>query len=150
MGNVLRIKSARKLRQLSSQGQPSWPTHQLRPRPPRLRRIILNFLKGNWVGLLLLAADLSGYWYDRSFLLQDLHFNGCDGLVALPGGFEAFPRHCVDLPVLNALFRVFCLLRQAYKVLQSSFFLIKKKKKKKKQYHNFKLIKYKFFHCLLT
>merc|ERR1712240_298420 len=26
---------------------------------------------------------------DGSFLLQDLHFNGCDGLVALPGGFEA-------------------------------------------------------------
>merc|ERR1712240_828533 len=26
---------------------------------------------------------------DRSFLLQDLHFNGCDGLVAFPGGFEA-------------------------------------------------------------
>merc|ERR1712240_275913 len=73
----------------------------------RLRRIILNFLKGNWVGWLLLAADLSGYWYDRSFLLQDLHFNGCDGLVALPGGFEAFPRHCVVLPVLNALFQSF-------------------------------------------
>merc|ERR1712240_345335 len=103
-------------------GQPSRPTHQLRPRPPRLRRIILNFLKGNWVGLMLLAADLSGYWYDRSFLLQDLHFNGCDGLVALPGGFEAFLRHCVDLPVLIALSRVLCLLRQAYKVLQSSYF----------------------------
>merc|ERR1712121_242307 len=26
---------------------------------------------------------------DGSFLLRDLHFNGCDGLVALPGGFEA-------------------------------------------------------------
>merc|ERR1712082_282134 len=55
-------------------------------------------------------------------LLQDLHFNGCDGLVALPGGFEASPRHCVGLPVLIALFRVLCLLRQAYKVLQSSYF----------------------------
>merc|ERR1712243_382658 len=38
---------------------------------------------------LLLAAGLRGSWFDGSFLLQDLHFNGCDGLVPLPGGFEA-------------------------------------------------------------
>merc|ERR1712112_303385 len=45
--------------------------------------------KGSWVGLLLLAAGLRGSWFDGSFLLQDLHFNGCDGLVTFPGGSEA-------------------------------------------------------------
>merc|ERR1712240_319341 len=44
---------------------------------------------GSWVGLLLLAAGLRGLGFDGSFLLQDLHFNGCDGLVTFPGGFEA-------------------------------------------------------------
>merc|ERR1712121_412535 len=36
----------------------------------------------------LLAAGLRGSWFDGSLLLQDLHFNGCDGLVTFPGGFE--------------------------------------------------------------
>merc|ERR1712163_101554 len=43
---------------------------------------------------------MGGSWFDRIFLLQDLHFNGCDGLVTSPGGFVAStpplcrPTHC--------------------------------------------------------
>merc|ERR1712163_4945 len=85
--------------------------------PLRLKRIILNFLIGYFSRLLCLAAD-------RSFLLQDLHLSGCDGLVAFPGGFEASAPPFVGLPIPFALSGVLFLLRQAYKVLQSGYFFI--------------------------
>merc|ERR1712121_420432 len=50
------------------------------------------------------------------------HFNGCDGLVAFPGGFEAStPPFCWSTHSFCSFGSLF-LLRQAYKVLQLGFF----------------------------
>ena len=74
--------------------------------------------------MLCLAADLRGLCSNRSFLLQDLHISGCDGLVAFPGGFKAStPPFCWSTHSFCSL-RVIFLLRMAYKVLQSGYFFI--------------------------
>merc|ERR1711873_196629 len=103
-------------------GQPS-RLPLLRQQLLRLRRMILKFLIG-FSGLLYLAADLRGLCSNRSFLLQDLHISGCDGLVAFPGGFKAStPPFCWSTHSFCSL-RALFLLRMAYKVLQSGYFFI--------------------------
>merc|ERR1712082_399560 len=57
--------------------------------------------------------------------MGDLHFNGCDGLVTFPGGFEAStPPFCWSTHSFCSFGSFLLLLRQAYKVLQSSYFFI--------------------------
>merc|ERR1711873_48292 len=110
---------------LSSQGQPSQLTLRLQQRLRQLRRTTLNFLKGSWVGLLLLAAGLRGLWFDRIFLFQDLHFNGCDGLVTFPGGFEAStPPLCwLTHSLLPLMGLLFCYVRLTKCCSQVIFFI---------------------------
>ena len=75
--------------------------------------------------MLCLAADLRGLCSNRSFLLQDLHISGCDGLVAFPGGFKAStPPFCWSTHSFCSFGSFLLLLRQAYKVLQSGYFFI--------------------------
>merc|ERR1712002_509079 len=58
---------------------------------------------------LCLAADLRGLCSNRSFLLQDLHISGCDGLVAFPGGFKAStPPFCWSTHSFCSLELYFC------------------------------------------